>query len=80
MSHRRVRLRHERCATTEGMCNKRKMITKVLFSCIIIVKFADKWLVVLQNLLPHHVRKRKEETLIKIYTGLFSVFVVEVRI
>lgn len=58
---------------------KEKMITKGLFSCIIIVKFADKWLVVLQNLLPH-VRKRKEETLIKIYTGLFSVFVVEVRI
>lgn len=59
---------------------KEKMITKGLFSCIIIVKFADKWLVVLQNLLPHHVRKRKEETLIKIYTGLFSVFVVGVRI
>lgn len=58
---------------------KEKMITKGLFSCIIIVKFADKWLIVLQNLLPH-VRKRKEETLIKIYTGLFSVFVVEVRI
>lgn len=59
---------------------KEKMITKGLFSCIIIVKFADKWLIVLQNLLPHHLRKRKEETLIKVYTGPFSVFIVKVHI
>lgn len=59
---------------------KEKIITTGLFSCIIIVKFADKCLIVLQNLLPHHLRKRKEETLMKVYTGLFSVFIVEVHI